>query len=65
MNKIKKLLIESEKDFICPYLDICCNKKYNQCYNHSHAICEYFDDYYTRFNSLTKEQYNRLYEDRK
>jgi hypothetical protein len=58
MKSIEELAKEAEKDFICPYLKVCQEEKYNSCYNHSHVLCDSFDDFYSeqrRYISVTNE----------
>jgi len=36
----------SEEQFKCPYLERCNNPIYDQCYNHSHILCNTFERFY-------------------
>jgi len=42
-NKLERSAVE---DFKCPHTDCCDYLKYQQCHNHSHVLCERFEQYY-------------------
>jgi hypothetical protein len=45
---LEKLVELSRQGFKCPNKECCEYEKYNQCYNHSHVLCQNFEEYYQR-----------------
>ena len=43
IEELKKLSEEGHK---CRYLEVCCTPKYSQCHNHSHVLCDKFEEFY-------------------
>ena len=58
MKTLEEIQIEIAKPFLCPYLDVCQMEKYNSCYNHSHVLCDSFEDFYNqrRYISVTQKE---------
>jgi len=48
-KRIEDLEEKMEHAFKCPHVTCCMHGKWDQCYNHSHVLCEHFESYY---NSL-------------
>ncbi len=54
-EEIQLLIQLAEKEKTCPYRECCSYLRFDQCHNHSHVLCDSFEEFYNKQKQLKKQ----------